>query len=231
LPRDLEGAVGPEVAESDAGHLGHAEPGVEHQQHDRPIAHRAQRQQASEEVVGDGLDDLVRDTRPAQPAEGGRLGQALRCQPVAEHPQRPDVASDANRGEGRAELDEPRPQFGRIETIDRPIWSKRSDEPDGDHPVPLDRPRRCALGGLRGEEQLDRTTERQVPARVRCPQIRVPRIRCPKISRVRCPNHVIASWPTEVWTRSSRKMLWFSRSRSPHLVELAGEGGFEPPIP
>ena len=63
----------------------------------------------------------------------------------------------------------------------------------GDHPVPLDRPRRCALGRLRGEEQLDRPTERQLPSRIRCPQI----------SRVRCPNHLVSSLLTR---RGSRQV-------------------------
>ena len=41
------------------------------------------------------------------------------------------------------------------------------------------------------ERPAERPAESQVPARIRCPSIRASRIRCPKISRIRCPLHVV----------------------------------------
>lgn len=72
-------------------------------------------------------------------------------------------------GKGRAELDEPGPQFGRVEAVDRALGPQRPDEPGRDHPVPLDRPGRGALGGLGGEEQFDSPSEDQASLRIRCP--------------------------------------------------------------
>jgi hypothetical protein len=111
----------------------------------------------------------VRHAWPAEATERGGVGEALRGEPVAEHAQGPDVAGDADRREGRPKLDEPRPKLCWVETIDRAFRTDRPDQPDGDHPIPLDRARRRALGRLGGEEQFDRPSEDQASLPIRCP--------------------------------------------------------------
>lgn len=92
------GSLGAPRADRTGNSQGPARVGV---RHDGSVAHRADEEQASEQVVGDGLDDLVRHARSAEAAERGRLCQALRGEPVAEHPERADIAGDADGGERR----------------------------------------------------------------------------------------------------------------------------------
>lgn len=79
LAANLDRPIGSQGAEPKAGHLRHVQAGIEHEQHDRSIANRGDRKQPPKDVVGDGLNDLVRHPRPAEPAQRGRLGQALRA--------------------------------------------------------------------------------------------------------------------------------------------------------
>jgi len=173
-----------------------------------PVADTGRGEEATHRVVGDRLDELVGNARLAQRPQRGGRGKVLDRQPVAEDLERPNVARDADRRERRAELEQPGPQFGRRQAVDRSRVTDGPFEPVQDHPVPLEGLGRGALGRLGGQEQLDRSAERQVPRRIRWGGAQ---IRCPKIRGVRCPNHVVASGPTEVWTRSSHKMLCDSR--------------------
>ena len=79
------------------------------------MTYRGDREQPPEDVVRDGLDDPVRHARPAKAAQRSDLGKALRCELVAQHSQRPDVAGDTHRGERRPQLDQPGPQLGRVD--------------------------------------------------------------------------------------------------------------------
>ena len=112
LAHDLERAVRPQIAQAQAGRLGDPQARVEEEQEDRPVADVGDREQPPQRIVADRLDELVGDSRLAERPERRGLGELLGREPVAEDLERPDVAGDADRGEGRPELEEPGPKIG-----------------------------------------------------------------------------------------------------------------------
>ena len=56
-------------------------------------------------------------------------------------------------------LDEPGPQLGRGQVVDRTLGPGLSDEPVEDHPIPGDALRRQALGGLGRAEEISCVAE------------------------------------------------------------------------
>jgi hypothetical protein len=77
----LDRAIGPQITETNRGCLRHPQAGVEEEQHDRPVPHPGDAEQASERVIRNWLDELDRDPRPSKPPDGGRFAQ-LRQDPL-----------------------------------------------------------------------------------------------------------------------------------------------------
>lgn len=94
---DLDSAVGPQIAEADTDHLGHAQAGIEQEQEHPAVALAGGGQQATQIGVGQRLDDLARHERSGQPTERPGAGQAVADQPVAEGAQATHVAGHAHR--------------------------------------------------------------------------------------------------------------------------------------
>ena len=138
----MERPVGTDVTDPQRGELGQAEPGVEEDERKRPLALVGEGEEAPQLRIGEGGNEPVRHLRSAQPSEASRRGELLGGAPVAERLQTADVAGDRLGRERGPQLEQPGPQLGRWNGVDRPRLAEPADGPDEDHPVPLDRPRR-----------------------------------------------------------------------------------------
>ena len=94
------------------------------------------------------------DLRAAQASKATRRSELLGRAPVAKRLQTPDVAGNRLGRQRTTQFEEPGPQLGCWDRVDRPRLAELADGPDEDHPIPLDGPGRRALGRLGGAEQV-----------------------------------------------------------------------------
>jgi hypothetical protein len=184
----MERPIGTDVADPQRGELGQAEPGVEQHKRERPLSLVGKGEEAPQLRIGEGGDEPARHLRSPQRSEATRSCDLFGGAPVAEGLEAPDVAGDRLGRQRATQFKEPCPQLGRWDGVDRPRLAEPSDSPDEDHPVPLDRPGRRALGRLGGAEQVGRGAE---PDRNRAKRIKrtagwAQRVRRTNRGRVRC---------------------------------------------
>jgi len=139
LAHHLDRAVGPQVTESDARRLRHAQTGIEEKQEDRLVASARPGEKLAEFIVVQRLDELARYSGLGETADGHGLGELFGREPVAEHMQAADVACNAHRRERGPKLDEPGAPGRRFYLIEDRVSSKACDRPAKDVAIPAHR--------------------------------------------------------------------------------------------
>ena len=105
------------------------EPGVEEDERKRPLPLVGEGEEAPQLRIGEGGDEPARHLRSAKPSEASRRGDLLGRAPVAERLETPDVAGDRLGRERGPQLEEPGPQLGRWNGVDRPRLAEPADGP------------------------------------------------------------------------------------------------------
>lgn len=113
-------------------------------------------EEAAELWIAERGNEPPRDLRSTKAAEAGRVGDLLGRAPVAKRLQAADVAGDRLGRQGGPQLEQPGAQLGSADRVERPRLAEAADAADRDHPIPLDGPRRGALGRPGGAEQVGR---------------------------------------------------------------------------
>jgi hypothetical protein len=212
----MERPIGTDVADPQRGELGQAEPGVEQHKRERPLSLVGKGEEAPQLRIGEGGDEPARHLRSPQRSEATRSCDLFGGAPVAEGLEAPDVAGDRLGRPRTTEFEEPGPQLGRWDGVDRPRLAELADGPDEDHPVPLDSPGRGALGRLGGAELVCRRAE---PDRNRAQRLK----RSTRWARsIRRTNRGVVR-------RSSHDRT--SSARGPSEVEAATSGGSALAVP
>jgi len=120
LAHDMERPVRPDVADPQRGEFGQPQPSVEQHERQRPLPLVGQGQEAPQLGIGERGDEPVRHLRSAQPSEASRRGELLGRAPVAEGLQTAEVAGDRLGRERGPQFEEPGPELGRSNSVDRP---------------------------------------------------------------------------------------------------------------
>ena len=105
-----------------------------------PLPLVGQCEKAPQLRIGKGGDEPVRDLRSTKPSEATRSGDLLGCAPVAECLEAPDIAGDRLGRKRTPELEEPGPELGRWNGVDRPRLAEPTDGATDNHAVPIERP-------------------------------------------------------------------------------------------